>query len=100
VVAVQGIDPAKPAGIFWAISKAPLVLYKKKREDPADGTRIDISEDATRSIAIAKDEIFRVANGRDIQIFYQGRKVAQNTIESGAWMSFVPQSPSESSDIK
>lgn len=98
VVAVQGIDPAKPAGIFWAISKAPLVLYKKKREDPADGTRIDISEGATRSIAIAKDEIFRVADGRDIEIFYQGRKVAQNTIESGAWMSFVPLAPGGASD--
>lgn len=100
VVAVQGFNAGKPAGIFWAISKAPSVLYKKKREDPADGTRIDISQGATQSIAIAKDEIFRVANGRDIEIFYQGRKVAQNTIESGAWMSFVPQSPSEASEIK
>jgi cytoskeletal protein CcmA (bactofilin family) len=100
VVAVQGFNPSKPADIFWAISKAPSVLYKKKRQDPADGTRIDISEGATESIAIAKDEIFRVANGRDIEIFYQGRKVAQNTIESGAWMSFVPQSPSEAGDIK
>ena len=100
VVAVQGFNPAKPAGYFWAISKAPSVLYKKKRQDPADGTRIDISEGATESIAIAKDEIFRVANGRDIEIFYQGRKVAQNTIESGVWMSFVPQSPGAASDIK
>ena len=32
-----------------------------------------------------------VAEGRDIEIFYQGRKVAPKTIESGAWMSFVPQ---------
>ncbi len=100
VVAVQGFNPDKPAGIFWAISKAPSVLYKKKREDPADGTRIDISEGATESIAIGKDEIFRVANGRDIEIFYQGRKVAPATIESGAWMSFVPLPPGRASDIK
>jgi cytoskeletal protein CcmA (bactofilin family) len=101
VVAVQGFNASKPAGLFWAISnKAPSVLYKKKRQDPADGTRIDISEGATESIAIAKDEIFRVADGRELEIFYQGRKVAQNTIESGAWMSFVPQPPGETSDVK
>jgi cytoskeletal protein CcmA (bactofilin family) len=98
VVAVQGFNPAKPAGYFWAISKTPSVLYKKKRQDPADGTRIDIPQGATESIAIAKDEIFRVANGRDIEIFYQGRKVAQNTIESGAWMNFVPQSSGGAGD--
>ena len=98
VVAVQGFNAAKPAGLFWAISKTPSVLYKKKRQDPAEGTRIDIPQGATESIAIAKDEIFRVANGRDIEIYFQGRKVAQNTIESGAWMSFVPQSTSGAGD--
>ena len=98
VVAVQGFNPAKPAAYFWAISKAPSVLYKKRRQDPAEGTRIDIPQGATESIAFAKDEIFRVANGRDIEIYFQGRKVAQNTIESGAWMSFVPLPPGGASD--
>ena len=93
VAAVQGVNPGKPADFFLAISKGPSVLYRKKRQDPADGKRIDISQGATESIAIAKNEIFRVASGRDIQIFYQGRKVAPKTIESGAWMSFVPQPP-------
>ena len=100
VVAVQGFNPDKPADFFWAISKDPSVLYKKKREDPAEGTRIDISQDATMTIAIAKNEIVRVAEGRNILIFYQGRKVAPKTIESGAWMSFVPQSFSGASDIE
>jgi cytoskeletal protein CcmA (bactofilin family) len=100
VVAVQGFNPSKPAALFWAISKAPSVLYRKKRQDPADGTRIDISEGAAQSIVIAKDDIFRVANGPDIEIFYQGRKVAPATVESGAWMSFVPLSPGGASDIK
>jgi len=92
VVAVQGVNPRKPAKYLLVISKSPSVLYKKNRQDPADGKRIDISQGATESIAIAKDEILRVANGRDIEIFFQGRKVAPKTIGSGAWMSFVPQS--------
>jgi cytoskeletal protein CcmA (bactofilin family) len=100
VVVVQGLNPGKSASMFWAISKAPSVLYRKKRQDPADGARIDISQGATENIAIAKDEIFRVATGPDIQIFYQGRKVAQKTIESGAWMSFVPLPSSGASDME
>lgn len=66
---------------------------KKKRKDPGEGKRIDVSQGATVSVQIAKDEIIRVAQGRDIEIFYQGRKVAPKTIESGAWTKFVPHLP-------
>ena len=97
---VQGLNPEKSASMFWAICKTPAVMYKKVRQDPAEGTRIDISQGAAKNIAIAKDEIFRVAKGPDIQIFYQGRKVAQKTIESGAWINFIPQSPSGASVIE
>lgn len=93
VVRVQGVNPAKPAGFFLLIGKEPSVLFKKKRKDSGEGKRIDVSQGATVSVPIAKDEVFRVAQGRDIEIFYQGRKVAPKTIESGAWMSFVPQPP-------
>lgn len=93
VVKVQGVNPAKPAGFFLLIGKEPSVLFKKKRKDPGEGKRIDVSQGATVSVPVAKDEIIRVAQGRDIEIFYQGRKVAPKTIESGAWMSFVPQLP-------
>lgn len=93
VVRVQGVNPAKPAGFFLLIGKEPSVLFKKKRKDPGEGKRIDVSQGATISVQVAKDEIVRVAQGRDIEIFYQGRKVAPKTIESGAWMSFVPQLP-------
>ncbi len=100
LVVVQGVNPGKPAGVFLVIAKEPSVLYRKKRQDPADGTRIDISRGATESISIAKNEIFRIAKGRDLTIFYQGRKVAPKIIESGAWMSFVPQLPGEASEKK
>jgi cytoskeletal protein CcmA (bactofilin family) len=93
VVRVQGVNPGKPAGFFLLIGKEPSVLFKKKRKDPGEGKRIDVSQGATVSIPVAKDEMVRVAEGRDIEIFYQGRKVAPKTIESGAWMSFVPQLP-------
>lgn len=98
VAIVQGVNPSKPAGVFSVISNEPSVLFRKKREDRADGTRIDIAKGAAISIAIANNEIFRVAEGRDITIFYQGRKVAPRIIDSGTWMSFVPQSAGEASD--
>ena len=98
VVTVQGMNPDKPAGVFFVIAKEPAALSKKRRKDPADGTRIDLAQGASVRIAIARNEIFRVAKGRDIEIFYQGRKVAPKTIESGAWMSFVPLSSSRESD--
>lgn len=98
VVTVPGVNPAKPAGVFLVISKEPSVLYRKKRHDPGKGTRFDVPRGTSESVAIAKDEIFRVTKGRDITIFYQGRKVTPKTIESGAWISFVPHSPGAPSD--
>ncbi|TRZ70710.1 MAG: polymer-forming cytoskeletal family protein [Rhodocyclaceae bacterium] len=98
VVTVHGVNPRKPAGLFSVTSKEPSVLFRKKRQDPSDGTRIDVLEGATKTIPIGKDEIFRVAAGRNLMIFYQGRMVPPRTVESGAWMSFVPQSPGGAND--
>lgn len=93
VVAIHGVNPAKPAGVILVIAKEPAVLIRKKRQDASDGTRIEVSRGATESITIGRNDIFRVESGPDLTIFYQGRKVAPKTIESGAWMAFVPQSP-------
>jgi cytoskeletal protein CcmA (bactofilin family) len=100
VVVVQGVNPGKPAGVFSVIGNEPAVLFKKKRQDPGEGTRIDVPQGPVQTIAIARNEIFRVAQGRNINVFYQGRKVAPKAIESGAWMGFVPQAPSAASDNK
>lgn len=100
VALVQGVNPGKPAGVLLVISKEPAVLFRKKRQDAADGTRIEISRGATESIPFAKNEVFRVASGRDLQIFYQGRKVAPKIIESGVWLSFVPHSSTGTGDKK
>jgi cytoskeletal protein CcmA (bactofilin family) len=93
VVTVQGVNPAKPAGAFLLISKEPSVLYRKKREEAGEGTRFVVQQGKTVSVAIGRNELFRVAEGRDLEIFYQGRKVNQKAIENGAWMSFVPSPP-------
>lgn len=91
VVTVQGVNPAKPAGAFLLVSREPSVLYRKKREETGEGTRLVVQQGKTVSVAIGKNELFRVAEGRDLEIFYQGRKVTPKTIEDGSWMSFVPQ---------
>lgn len=93
VVSVQGVNPAKPAAVFLLISKEPSVLYRKKREEAGGGTRFVVPQGKTVSVAIGRNELFRVAEGRDLEIFYQGRKVTQKAIENGAWMSFVPSPP-------
>jgi hypothetical protein len=98
VTKVRGDNPAKSGDVLFVISKEPSVLFKKKRQDPAEGTRIDIAQGASKRIAIANNEILRVAEGSDIEVFYQGRKVASKTIESGAWMRFVPYSSDGASD--
>jgi hypothetical protein len=90
VISVRGANPRRASGVFLLISNEPSVLYKKKRSDPGGGARITATQGEKISIAIAPDELIRVAEGRDIVILYQGQKVSRNTIESGSWISFTP----------
>ncbi len=99
VIVVQGDDPSKPADFLYVvIGKEPAVLFRKKRNDPAEGTRVDLAHGTSKRIAIAKDDILRVEQGRGLQMFYQGRKVASATLQSGTWMSFVANSRSGASN--
>jgi cytoskeletal protein CcmA (bactofilin family) len=98
VAVVHGDNPSKSGDVLYVISKEPSVLFRKQRQDSADGTRIDVAQGTSKRIAIAKDDILRVEQGGGLQMFYQGRKVASATIESGAWISFVPYSRSGASD--
>jgi cytoskeletal protein CcmA (bactofilin family) len=95
VVAVQGLNPDRPADVFFVHSKESSVLFKKKRGESAEGTPIDVHRGAKVRIAIDQGEIFRVAEGRNIDVFYQGRKVSPRIIASGAWMNFTPLLPGE-----
>jgi hypothetical protein len=89
-VTVNGANPNRPAGILLLVSTEQSVLYRKKRDDPANGDRIAVSKNEKVSISIAPDDLIRVAEGKDLTILYQGRKVSRSIIESGAWISFVP----------
>lgn len=100
VVTIQGMDPSKPGSNFFAITKTSAVLFRKLRKDTGDGMRIDVPRNANIRIAISENEVLRVDQGPDIEIFYQGRKVPPNTIESGIWMNFVPLAPGEVGDTR
>ncbi len=97
IVVVQGVNPGKPAGALSVVSEGPSILFRKRRQDSSNGVRIEIPKGAS-TIAITKDEVLRVAEGRNMVIFYQGRKVGPKTIEAGNWMSFVPQTPGGAMD--
>jgi len=92
ITIVQGVNPRKPDDFFWITAREPTVLLKKQRGEKTDGNRIDVSAGKKINIAIAKDEILRVEQGRNIEILFQGKKVGQKTIESGDWISFTPHS--------
>jgi cytoskeletal protein CcmA (bactofilin family) len=92
VFVVQGDSPDKSASAVFVIAKEPAVLFKKKRQDSGEGTRIELSQSSKKTLAVATDEILRVAEGRSIELYYQGRRVAPNAIASGTWMRFLPRS--------
>jgi cytoskeletal protein CcmA (bactofilin family) len=94
VTTVHGDTPSKSADFLFVTSKEPCTLFKKKRQDPGEGTRVEVAQGSKKRISITHDDMLRVAKGQDVDIFYQGRKVGANTIQSGTWMNFVPHSAS------
>ena len=89
VFEIQGRDPAKQTGSFFVSSKEQAALLKKKWNEPGAGIRIDLPPGAGRRIPISPNEIVRVAEGRNLGIFYQGRMVPAQAVERGAWVKFV-----------
>lgn len=100
VVTVQGMDATKPASNFFVITKEPVVLFRKQRKDAGDGARINVSKGANIRIAVSESEVVRVAEGRNVEIYFQGRKVSPQTVESGVWISFIPLDSGGTSDTK
>jgi len=91
VVAIEGTNPDKPSGAFFVSAREPAVIFKKQRDDAGGGARIDVRRGAKVRIALAKNELVRVAEGRNLDVYYQGRKVSPGVVQSGAWMQFVAQ---------
>lgn len=90
VVAVQGNNPAKAASLVYVVTRDPVVVYRKRRSDAGEGTRIEIERNRNLGLPVARNEILRFAEGRAVEAFYQGRKLPPQLVESGAWMSFTP----------
>lgn len=90
VVPVQGLDAERQSNLFFVATREPVVLFKKQRNDPGDGTRIELVAGAQRRFYISESEVVRVARGKNLDMFFQGRKVSASTLLSGAWISFVP----------
>jgi cytoskeletal protein CcmA (bactofilin family) len=90
VINVEGMDADKPGDLFFVSTKEPVVLFKKRRDDAGEGTRIDLASGSKRRFSITEDEIVRVAQGKDLEVFFQGRKLSWGALHSGAWMRFVP----------
>lgn len=89
VVEVQGDDPDKSAEFVFVTCRESCVLIKKGRQDSGEGTRMALTKGTKKRIAIAPNDLLRVAAGQDVDMFYQGRKVARYVLQGGGWMNFV-----------
>ena len=89
VVEVLGIDSRKSPEYFFINSKDASVLVKKKRQDPSAGVRMDFAQGSAKRVPIGADELLRVEEGKDVEIFYQGRMLPQQVIARGNWAHFV-----------
>lgn len=95
VTDVQGINPAKPAGVFLLISKEQTVFFRKKRQDSGEGGRVVVPARRTVSVQASEDDQFRIAEGSRVEIYYQGRKLSQKIIDEGSWFRFIPMTAGE-----
>jgi cytoskeletal protein RodZ len=88
LVEIQGIEAHKPARSVYVMAHEAAVLIKQR--DGQEAETLSLAKGASQRISLAADERLRVAEGKNLGIFFQGRKVSANTIEAGNWMRFVP----------
>jgi cytoskeletal protein CcmA (bactofilin family) len=91
-VVIEGDNADKSADFVFVACKAPCVLFKKDRQDAGEGARMALSPGARKRVAVGPDELLRVAEGQDVDMFFQGRKVSRQTLQSGTWMRFAAKS--------
>lgn len=90
VLAVQGSNAAKASNLVYVVTRDAAVVYRKRRGDAGDGTRIEIERNRNLGLPVARNEVLRFAEGRAVEAFYQGRKLPPQWVEEGAWISFTP----------
>lgn len=95
VIAVEGMDVDKPSGFFFVNTREPAVLFQKQRDGAGDGTRLELGRGAQRRFPITEREVVRVAEGTNLDMYYQGRKIPPHIVRGGNWIAFVPLVPKD-----
>ena len=90
VIRVQGLNANKSPDYFFINSNEPSVLMKKQQQAESEGVRIDFARGAAQRVPIASGEVIRVVEGKNVEIFYQGRMLPPQAIARGDWARFVP----------
>lgn len=93
IISVTGMEANKPATIYFVTTRERVVLYQKRRETQGDGKRIELGRGAKKRLSIADDEVVRVAEGDNLDVYFQGRKLSNGIVRSGDWIAFVPLEP-------
>ncbi len=87
-VEVLGIDLNKSPKTIYVIPREPAVLVTKH---PGKGeSTLNLDNGVSQRIFLTGNETLRVAQGKDLDMYFQGRKVSSDLIEGGSWIRFVP----------
>lgn len=90
-VEIAGIDAHKSSATVFVAAREPVLLIARR---PGRGeTPYRLEKGGAQRIPVAEDQFLRVAQGKDLDMFFQGRKVAPSVIETGQWLRFVPLKP-------
>lgn len=85
---IKGVNADRPDNMLFVVTREAVVVYKKKPDDSSTGVRLAFTKGRNTRIRISSDELLRVAQGEDLDLYFQGGKVWSQPIASGAWMRF------------
>ena len=90
VISIEGSEWQKPAGYYFVTARERVVLMQKRRGADGAGRRIEVPRGAKTRYPVTEQEVIRIAEGRNLDLYYQGRKLSPRVLQSGAWLGFVP----------
>ena len=86
---VTGALADRSATAIYVVSRQGATLLRGRKTDDA-GTKIAIPAKSNMSVTIASGDLIRLSEGKDVEIFYQGKKVPPTSLAAGHWIKFVP----------
>lgn len=87
-VTIKGVNPDRPGNVVYIVTREPAVLYKRKRQEGSPESRMSFPTGRNTRIRISPDELMRVAQGEDLDLYFQGGKIWSQHIANGNWMQF------------